>query len=52
MRKKPLFGVGVSLVGSLLLLSAGVLSLRVHEDFLAGFGIFAGAAIVAMSVKA
>ncbi len=52
MREKPLFAVEVSLVVSLLLLAAGALSLRFQADFLAGFGIFAGVTVVALSVEA
>jgi hypothetical protein len=39
----------VSLVVSLFLLAGGVLSLRFHDDFFAGFGIFAAVAVVAIS---
>jgi len=38
-----------ALVASLFLLAGGAFSLRFHYDFLSGFGISAGVAVVAIS---
>jgi hypothetical protein len=45
----PFCKVQFSFVVSLFLLAGGVLSLRFHYDFFAGFGICAGVAVVAIS---
>ena len=39
----------VLFIASLFFLAGGVLSLRFHSDFFAGFGICAGVAMVAIS---
>jgi len=45
----PLHKTRIALIVGLILLSVGALSLRFHNDFLAGFGIASGVALVAIS---
>ncbi len=49
MMMNPFCKIQDSLVVSLFLLAGGILSLRFHSDFFAGFGICAGVAVVAIS---
>jgi hypothetical protein len=45
----PLHKTRVALLVGLVMLAVGALGLRFHNDFLAGFGIASGVALVAIS---